>query len=375
MIRRLLVLAVLTTTGCSGQARKEPAKDLSAQARKEPAKDLSATLLAAGGIRLEDMSVDDQLVQTRPAGFLRIEGDRYFLFEPDGSLGHQGAFTRSGSHFTLRNLEFRIEADLREDASGALSMAATWITDLAAPVSIKARLVFDAKAPTPPTPADLFEAATYGDVPATRAFLAAGSDAAARDDAQYTPLMVAARCCHAGVVKTLIQHGARVDDQRAGASALEWAARCGDPGTVREVLAGKPSLELSGEERWTPLFHAVMEGHLEAAQLIAGAGANLMVRDQHRNTLLHSAASGVGMASLPMPEIVAWLLEQKLPLEARDLGHRTPLLTALGVGDRATVTTLIAAGADLSVTDASGLGAKDYAEQHPELLPLLKQKL
>jgi ankyrin repeat protein len=94
---------------------------------------------------------------------------------------------------------------------------------------------------------------------------------------QATPLLVGARWDRAGVVSTLLDAGAKVDDVfagRSGASALHLAAWNDDADMINLLLAHHASIEaMSKSPPGTPLTWAVMRGGRNAVTALLQDGA------------------------------------------------------------------------------------------------------
>ena len=140
----------------------------------------------------------------------------------------------------------------------------------------------------------LVPAIMAGDLEAVGRLIAAGAVIDARlpmtgspnDD--YTPLAIAAREGHVGIVRALLEAGA--DPRRViglfRGTALHEACYFGHADIVKAMAEGReragtrsPELDAQGAYNgMTPLHDAVWHGHLEAARLLVWAGAPLHLR-------------------------------------------------------------------------------------------------
>lgn len=216
-----------------------------------------------------------------------------------------------------------------------------------------------------------------------RLLLAAGADPNP-DSSSYdgwTPLLIAARAAAPRLVALLLEAGARTD---------AWsAAALGDTTRLRSLLADDPTLaHARGPNRATPLHFAAT---VEAARLLADAGADLGARDQYGSTPVRAAAYAravpreVGRFLLERggeedvflycalgdrAAVAARLDREPALLEARDphlnasAGRgATPLHLAVSVGDLAMATALLERGADPNARGPEGETPLHYAAQ------------
>ena len=138
------------------------------------------------------------------------------------------------------------------------------------------------------------------------ALLKAGADPKATINDGETVLMAAARTGNPRAVQLLIDHGAVVDarEERLGETALMWAVAENHPEAAKlliqhgadvnartsELKFPKDRFGLEGvltilpHGRWTPLMYAARQGSLEAARVLADAGADMNALDPDRST-------------------------------------------------------------------------------------------
>jgi ankyrin len=242
------------------------------------------------------------------------------------------------------------------------------------------------------------------------------------------PVVIAARNADWGTLQTLVKQRADVNaPQRDGTSALHWAAywdagesadvliragaqvnaandlgatplwaACenGSAAMVRKLLAAgaDPNLALlSGE---TPLMIAARTGNPEVVKQLLGRGADVNAKErEHGQTVLMWAVAqqhagvveallahraDVSARSRVWTEVVKTTLEAYNPdyiVEIKQGGY-TPLLFAARVGDLASATLLVAAGADVNDTAPFGTSATVVAAHsgHGEVAAFLLEK-
>ncbi|MFM7506359.1 MAG: ankyrin repeat domain-containing protein [Rubrivivax sp.] len=102
----------------------------------------------------------------------------------------------------------------------------------------------------------------------------------------------------------------------------------------------------------TALMMAALKGHLAWVQRLAARGAALR---REGWTPLHYAASGGGV------DVVRWLLDQGVPIDAPAPNRSTPLMMAARYGASESVELLLARGADPRPRNDRGMDASDFA--------------
>lgn len=217
--------------------------------------------------------------------------------------------------------------------------ACRWVRPAAAglfAIALQAALPVGAAAQTPPSPAEaaayrgLHAAAWQGDA-AKIARLAQAAPAAleARDARGRTALHVAAHARHPAAVRALLAAG-------ANPSALD--ADRYDAVTIAAVADDEPTLEA----------------------LLAGGASARLVTSRYDGTALIAAAH------LGHDGVVRRLIAAGAPLDHVNNLHWTALIEAVVLGDggprhQETVKALLAAGADMRLTDREGRTALDLA--------------
>ena len=105
-------------------------------------------------------------------------------------------------------------------------------------------------------------------------------------------------------------------------------------------------IDVVDERGWTPLHHAVFEGHTAAAKLLIDAGADVHAKDEDAWTPLHSAVYNGHTAAAKL------LVDAGADVHAKDEEGWTPLHYA--VFESAAAKLLINAGADVRAKDKKG---------------------
>ena len=117
----------------------------------------------------------------------------------------------------------------------------------------------------------------------------------ARDGRDQTPLLVATRDGHPGIMRRLLSAGASPDaSDRSGRTPLIWAAECGRREEVRMLIEAKASLNCCTLYGSTPLMMAVAEGHDEIAHVLVAAGASLAATDENLRTAADYTTRPIG---------------------------------------------------------------------------------
>ena len=207
----------------------------------------------------------------------------------------------------------------------------------------------------------IYIAASHGNPAVIRRLLDARADVNAADATGDTVLMAAVRAESPEAVRLLIERGARVNQTEPALShtALMWAARTNNTEIMRLLLAAGASIETAtrvgpkpavrppgagggshgvgivrsgvppqGEQQPAPggmtaLLFAARDGRLEAAKLLAEAGADVSTPDPNGITPLLMAITNNQI------EVAQFLLEQGADPKAADWYGRTALWAAV----------------------------------------------
>ncbi|MBX5460866.1 MAG: ankyrin repeat domain-containing protein [Steroidobacteraceae bacterium] len=176
----------------------------------------------------------------------------------------------------------------------------------------------------------LMMAAREGNVEIVKLLLDRGAPVDGRDpEYQQTPLMLAARYGNADVVRLLLQRGAQVDAQTRTGEVPRFRPPSANSGSKGAgiVRGGWPE---RGERdpvpgAKTPLLYAAREGHLEIAQLLLDAGADLEKADADGVSPLLMAILNERLA------LAKFFIERGANVNVEDWYGQTPLFAAVDV--------------------------------------------
>lgn len=139
------------------------------------------------------------------------------------------------------------------------------------------------------------------------------------------------------------------------------AAAVGDTARLNALLSAEPSLVLSiSNDGWPPLHLAAAFGGPEAVAILLSHGANVhaVAKSAMQNQALHAA-----LALSNNPETITLLIHNGANVNAKQMGGYTPLHQAASAGKAEAAETLLAAGADASLSCDRGKTPADYAEE------------
>lgn len=185
----------------------------------------------------------------------------------------------------------------------------------------------------------LATAAHAGSADIAALLLCRGADPLLCDHQGQTPLTLAARQSHVGVLQVL----------------LDWAQDHHSGLEAGAAVTARNMLEHSDTEGWTALRSAAWGGHVEAVRLLLEAGADVDGSDAEGRTALRAAAWG------GHEEILLTLLRHDAQVDKADREGRTPLIAAAFMGHREAVEILLDAGAEVDLADSDGRTALSVA--------------
>ncbi|XP_012907869.2 ankyrin repeat and KH domain-containing protein 1 isoform X9 [Mustela putorius furo] len=207
-----------------------------------------------------------------------------------------------------------------------------------------------------------------GHLDMVRFLLDAGADQEHKTDEMHTALMEACMDGHVEVARLLLDSGAQVNMPADSFESPLTLAACGGHVELAALLIERgANLEEVNDEGYTPLMEAAREGHEEMVALLLAQGANINAQtEETQETALTLACCG------GFSEVADFLIKAGADLE---LGCSTPLMEASQEGHLELVKYLLAAGANVHATTATGDTALTYACEngHTDVADVLLQ--
>ncbi len=184
-------------------------------------------------------------------------------------------------------------------------------------------------------------AAAWENTALVKFYLDRGADVNAADTNGWTALHAASAHAELELVQALLDAGANVNAaHNDGVTPLIRASGNGPLETVNALLATGADVGATREDGRDALYLAIEDGKLDNARALLEAGAKPTSTDNRNgNTPVHAAALGGNV------EVVRWLLEQDVDLDAVDSAGQTPLHLAARYGHREIAQALQTAGA------------------------------
>lgn len=155
------------------------------------------------------------------------------------------------------------------------------------------------------TPDSFATAVENGSEAAVKVFLSCGADVNARDERDWTPLMISSFNGQQEMAVLLIRCGAKIQaEDRNGYTPLHWAAFNGYAEVVNLLLEKGAQINARSQFGWTALMQSATRGHIQVVAKLLACGGSVNDTTQDGWTALHkAAANGHG-------EIVLMLLEK-----------------------------------------------------------------
>jgi ankyrin repeat protein len=149
---------------------------------------------------------------------------------------------------------------------------------------------FHARNPT--AEMNLRSAAFVGDLSAMRRVIAGGAQIDWVDYDGWTPLFWAVFADRVDAAKLLLEKGANVNHKdKSGRTALYWAALRLPPDIIDVLLSHGAVLNVKEQRRgWTPLMRAARSGNEGAVKILLAKGADPNMKDRRGYTALRLAA-------------------------------------------------------------------------------------
>ncbi len=185
------------------------------------------------------------------------------------------------------------------------------------------------------------------------------------------PLVVAARYGQLGAIRKLVAEGADLNALGTkGRTALMAAAEYDHVPAVRLLLEMGADPNASGRSGRTALMVASREGRVEVAKILLAGGASVNARTRFAPTALMEAARG-GYA-----EVARVLLDRGANVAAKDEQGESALMQAVRKGHVEVVRLLLERGADCSTQDKGGESVLKTAIRwgHLEVARLLRSR-
>uniref|UniRef100_A0A8C3XUY9 K Homology domain-containing protein n=1 Tax=Chelydra serpentina TaxID=8475 RepID=A0A8C3XUY9_CHESE len=207
-----------------------------------------------------------------------------------------------------------------------------------------------------------------GHLDMVRFLLEAGADQEHKTDEMHTALMEACMDGHVEVARLLLDSGAQVNMPADSFESPLTLAACGGHVELAALLIERgANLEEVNDEGYTPLMEAAREGHEEMVALLLAQGANINAQtEETQETALTLACCG------GFSEVADFLIKAGADIE---LGCSTPLMEAAQEGHLELVKYLLASGANVHATTATGDTALTYACEngHTDVADVLLQ--
>jgi len=173
----------------------------------------------------------------------------------------------------------------------------------------------------------------------------AGAKVNAANDLGATPLWTASLNGSAGMVRRLLDAGANPDAALlSGETPVMVAARSGSPASVEQLLAKGAHVNAHATRGQTALMWAVAQKHADVVKVLLAHGADIHARSDAWSEVMAVPPHGHLEYNRAIPH-----------------GSDTALMFAARVGDVASATLLVSAGANVNDADAWGVSATAMA--------------
>ena len=177
-------------------------------------------------------------------------------------------------------------------------------------------------------------------------------------------LHAATRGGHGGVISDLLDNGASLaaKENMGGMTPLHVAAREGKPEMVQLLMLKGADKEALNNYECTPLYLAVLRGHVSAALALMAAGADVERRfGESKRSIVHLAAQRSDV------DMMGAAIEHGADVDAVDTSQSTPLHAAARLNQAEAIDVLMEAGANIRARDRDGCTPLHYAAGRPSL--------
>jgi ankyrin repeat protein len=223
----------------------------------------------------------------------------------------------------------------------------------------------------------LFKATHYGHVFMMDMLVKRGLNITAVDDEGYTVLLIAIHSQQKAAAEWLLQHGAAVGYTGVdGVTALHAASASssGDAAMIKLLLANGADVHKVTDAGKTALDLAVCCGAVQCAEVLIQAGADVNHIDDRGKPCLHEAIieGHVDLVKLLLEHGAIAVINSVLPIQClhgvQCCTHATALMMC---ADVSIAKLLLAAGADVHVTDNTGDTCLHVATRHKYKVPVI----
>ncbi|XP_030061512.1 ankyrin-3-like [Microcaecilia unicolor] len=173
-----------------------------------------------------------------------------------------------------------------------------------------------------------------------------GTDMNAKNDMDYTPLLLAVELGNTESAQALIEKGAHLDERLPNLNtALHLAVQAGVISTIKLLIEKGLNANVGGPGDQTPLHVAAFYNKPDVADALVTAGAKIDAVTKDLATPLHIASQRGNV------DVAQCLLQHKAKVNIKDKLSKTPLHLAAEVGELAMVELLLKYSADPNITD------------------------
>jgi ankyrin repeat protein len=211
----------------------------------------------------------------------------------------------------------------------------------------------------------LFKACSKGMTEVVRLLVKSGCDVEVGDQRLgVSPLYVSCEKGFAEIVKVLIENGANVRRKEAEyhlETPLHAASKNNHVEVANQLIAAGANVNAYDEDRITPLMTASRAGHVQIARLLLRSAARINEYSSDMFTALHLAGTEGQV------EMIEFLVANGASLDATDKQGRSPLNFALYWKKRAAAELLCRLGGDVNRADDTGMTAMHRACSNGDL--------